>query len=184
MRERDADVPVGRRQCAQLRKGNGGTAGERIPVRLRRRAKSGEWGTIVSRVERDVRVNHAQDESDRVADAAAFGADVVLDAARDPGTRGVLINDQREAVAAHSGRRGKFGDRTKLMGANELDGGANAKPSGFATKNLHGMNAPGNRLVRDDFLRVSSRICCTRIVASADPRQRCTSAAFYNGPLP
>ena len=97
-RDGDGDVPAGRWQRAELRQRHLDAAAERVPARLRRRLERGERRAIVARIERRVRLHHAQDGPHGLGDAPTFGSHVVLDAAADPDAGDVLINDQTESM--------------------------------------------------------------------------------------
>jgi hypothetical protein len=101
--ERNRDIPVWRRQCAKLAERNRDAAAERVPARLRGRTESGERRPGVSGIERRVGLHHAKQRAHRLAKAASFSRQVVLDCAADPDAWHVLVDHQAEMMfLAHS----------------------------------------------------------------------------------
>jgi len=89
------------RQRAELRKRYGCAAVESVPAGLGRRAKGGERRTIMSRVEGSVRLNHAQQCTQGLADASSLGREIVFDAAADPDARDILVDHETQPLRAH-----------------------------------------------------------------------------------
>ena len=95
------NVPFRRRHNPELRELYRCTGRKGVPVTLRGGWKRRERRMAMTNVERRLRLDKANGSSQRNANRAAFGEDVVLEPAHNPHGGGVLKNHQADAFYCH-----------------------------------------------------------------------------------